>query len=39
MRPARLMEAMYRGLLDRMEARAWNIADARLKVPSPVKLW
>ncbi len=39
MRPARLMEAMYRGLLERMEARGWNIADARLKVPSPVKLW
>ncbi len=26
MRPARLMEAMYRGLLDRMEARAWQIS-------------
>jgi len=39
MRPARLMEAMYRGLLDRMEARDWHIIDARLKVPAPVKLW
>ena len=39
MRPARLMEAMYRGLLDRMEARDWHIVDARLKVPSPIKLW
>src|SRR5262249_18065460 len=39
MRPARLMEAMYRGLLDRMEARGWDIATTRLKVPSPIKLW
>jgi phytoene synthase len=39
MRPARLMGVMYRGLLDRMDARGWNIVDARVKVPSPVKLW
>jgi phytoene synthase len=39
MRPARLMEAMYRGLLDRMEARNWAVADARVRVPSPIKLW
>jgi phytoene synthase len=38
MRPARLMEAMYRDLLDRMAADLWPI-DARVRVPSAVKLW
>lgn len=39
MRPARLMAAMYRNLLDRMEAAHWQITDARVRVPSAVKLW
>jgi len=39
MRPARLMEAMYCGLLRRMEAKDWHIVDARVRVPSALKLW
>jgi squalene synthase HpnD len=39
MRPARLMEAMYRDLLDRMESAHWQVTDARVRVPSAVKLW
>lgn len=39
MRPARLMEAMYRGLLDRMEAQDWVVVDTRVRVPSSIKLW
>lgn len=39
MRPARLMEAMYRGLLDRMEAQAWVVVESRVRVPSTIKLW
>jgi len=39
MRPARLMEAMYRGLLDRMAKADWHIVDARVRVPSALKLW
>jgi phytoene synthase len=39
MRPARLMEAMYRGLLDRMEAQNWILVDTRVRVPSGIKLW
>lgn len=39
MRPARLMEAMYRDLLDRMERAHWQVTDARARVPSALKLW
>ena len=39
MRPARLMEVMYRGLLERMAARGWHIVDVRVRVPSALKLW
>ena len=39
MRPARLMAAMYRGLLDRMEAQNWILVDSRVRVPSGIKLW
>lgn len=39
MRPARLMEAMYRDLLDRMERARWQVTDARARVPSALKLW
>jgi phytoene synthase len=39
MRPARLMQAMYRGLLDRMAQADWHIVDARVRVPSALKLW
>jgi phytoene synthase len=39
MRPARLMQAMYRDLLDRMEADGWRTIDTRVRVPSAAKLW
>ena len=39
MRPARLMEAMYRNLLDRMAAADWRTVDTRVRVPSALKLW
>jgi len=39
MRPARLMAAMYRGLLDRMERNDWIVIDPPVRVPSALKLW
>jgi len=39
MRPAVLMMALYRGLLDRLEAGEWRSFDHRLRLPLAVKLW
>jgi phytoene synthase len=39
MRPAVLMMALYRGLLDRLEAGEWRRFDQRLRLPLAVKLW
>jgi phytoene synthase len=39
MRPARMMEAMYRAVFDRCEAAGWRLGDKRVRVPTPVKLW
>lgn len=39
MRPAALMGAMYRGLLDRMEAENFRIDGVPPRVPPAVKLW
>jgi len=39
MRPAVLMMALYRGLLDRLEAGEWRRFDQRARLPLAAKLW
>jgi phytoene synthase len=39
LRPARVMEGVYRALLDRLERRGWTAPRAAVKVPKRVKLW
>ena len=38
-RAARLMGAVYRNLLARLESRGWVRVDQPVRVPMPVKLW
>jgi phytoene synthase len=39
MRPAALMKAMYRAVLDRLERRGWLALDQPVKTPKALKLW
>ena len=39
MRPAALMKAMYRAILDRLERRGWRALDQPVKTPKALKLW
>jgi len=39
MRPAALMKAMYRAILDRLERRGWTALDRPVKTPKALKLW
>ena len=39
MRPAVLMMAVYRDLLDRLEKRGWNRIDNPIRVPRSRKMW
>jgi squalene synthase HpnD len=39
MRPAALMKAMYRAILDRLERRGWAALDRPVKTPKALKLW
>lgn len=39
MRPARIMGATYRALLDRLAARGWTALDQPVRVPKWRKLW
>jgi len=39
MRPAALMKAMYRAILDRLERRGWTALDQPVKTPKALKLW
>jgi squalene synthase HpnD len=39
MRPAALMKAMYRAVLDRLERRGWQALDRPVKTPKLLKLW
>jgi phytoene synthase len=39
MRPAALMKAMYRAILDRLERRGWRALDQPVGTPKALKLW
>lgn len=39
MRPAAVMAAVYADILVRLERRGWRRLEARVSVPSPLKLW
>jgi phytoene synthase len=39
MRPAALMKAMYRAILDRLERRGWRALHQPVKTPKALKLW
>ena len=39
MRPAALMKAMYRAILERLERRGWTALDVPVKPSKAQKLW
>lgn len=39
MRPAAVMGAVYRAVLERLKRRGWRDLDNNVRIPRPVKLW